>query len=227
MEPGGSSSRPSALRRPRARGRGHPVRARARSSALARANQADGAAATDTATGGSAASALRQRGGFRAGPRNQRSHPEHLMLELCRGEHNNIGSPNNFCNASCKATRHTEKGDMTTDTGRDQVLRGIRTFKGKQISHWASIPWAGGCPRHRVNESVYYRKGGHIFLRRLRGVPKRSGKAGGAAHEEPGQKLIAPNGHLIACGDESGGAHRVDVRYRRCRWSWVSLEMVN
>eukprot|EP00959_Pyramimonas_sp_CCMP1952_P192723 4029760-Pyramimonas_sp.AAC.1 len=59
---------------------------------------------------------------------------------------------------------------MRTDEGRRLALNDIKTFKGKHITLWASMPCTGGSPWQYVNEAHYFRFGNHRAMRRLRGI---------------------------------------------------------
>eukprot|EP00959_Pyramimonas_sp_CCMP1952_P199967 4182648-Pyramimonas_sp.AAC.1 len=59
---------------------------------------------------------------------------------------------------------------MRTDEGFRLALNDIRTFKGKHITLWGSMPCTGGPPWQCVNEAHYFRTGSHRAMRRLRGI---------------------------------------------------------
>eukprot|EP00959_Pyramimonas_sp_CCMP1952_P038173 798846-Pyramimonas_sp.AAC.1 len=72
-----------------------------------------------------------------------------------------IGNPENFADNSCQVVRYAEKEDMRTDEGLRLALSEIKTFKGKCIALWGSMPCAGGSPWQCVNEAHYFRTGNH------------------------------------------------------------------
>ena len=105
-----------------------------------------------------------------AAAKKEEGEKERLIMEYCCGPESKIGNPENFADDNCRVIRYTEEDDMRTDAGKRKALSDIKTFKGKHISLWSSIPCTGGSPWQYVNESIFYRKGDVRSLRRLRGL---------------------------------------------------------
>eukprot|EP00959_Pyramimonas_sp_CCMP1952_P445264 9322778-Pyramimonas_sp.AAC.1 len=73
------------------------------------------------------------------GPAGQNSGSVKIVLRPPSGP-SRVGNPEKFVDDSCKVIRYTEKGDMITDEGRRLALNDRKTFKGKRITLWGSMP---------------------------------------------------------------------------------------